>query len=41
MYCTYLHAKHALNNVPGAQKISGQGLIIIDIPAENFLKEKK
>ena len=36
MYCTYLHVKHALNSIQGAQKISGQGLIIIDVPTETF-----
>ena len=28
--------KHALNNMQGAQKISGQGLIIIDVLTETF-----
>ena len=41
MYCTYLYVKHALNNIQGAQKISAQGLIIIDVPTETFWKEKK
>ena len=32
----YLHVKHDLNNIQGAQKVSGQGLIIIDMPTETF-----
>ena len=35
MQCTYLNVKYILNN------ISGQDFIIIDVPTEIFLKEKK
>ena len=41
MYCTYLHVKRTLKNIQGAQKISGQGLTIIDVPTETFLRKKK
>ena len=41
MQCANLHVTHALNNIQGAQTISGEGLIIIDVPTETFWKEKK
>ena len=33
---TYLHEKHALNNIQGVQKILAQGSIAIDVPTETF-----
>ena len=40
MQCIYLHVKHALNNIQGAQKISGKSSTSIDVPTENFLERK-
>ena len=39
MQCIYLHVKHALNNIQGAQKISGKSSSI-DVPTETFLEIK-
>lgn len=36
MQCTYLHGKHATKKVQGAQKISDQDSINIDVPTEIF-----
>ena len=40
MQCIYLHVKHALNNIQGAQKISGKNSISTDVPTETFLERK-
>ena len=40
MQCIYLHVKHALNIIQGAQKISGKSSISIVVPTEAFLERK-
>ena len=40
MQCIYLHVKHALNIIQGAQKIPGKSSISIVVPTETFLERK-
>ena len=40
MKSTYLHVKHAPNNIQGVQKIFDQDSVTIDVPTTTFEGEK-